>query len=77
MSEKPKNPDTKENNIENEKMELFVDVISTKITNSLNAKYFAGSYIANKMEIVWQPFDYRPIITEWEKRQGTTTTKNE
>jgi hypothetical protein len=64
---------------EKEKMELLVDVIKgeTKTSNSLNAKYFAGNKLALKMGIKWQPFDYGPIITEWENRQGTTTTKVE
>lgn len=49
-----------------EKMELLVDVIGTN-SNSLNAKYFAGNYLADEMKIYWQPFDYTPIIKRWEE----------
>lgn len=61
---------------EGKKMELLIDVISgTNTSNSLNAKYFAGNLLADKMKINWLPFDYTPIIKEWDNRKGTTTTK--
>lgn len=66
-----------ENLSERKRMEFLVDVISgTNTSNSLNAKYFAGNKLTEKMGITWQPFDYRPIIegySNWKK--GTTTTK--
>lgn len=66
-----------ENLSEDNKMEFSVAVISgTNTSNSLNAKYFAGNKLVEKMNITWQPFDYGPIIerySNWEK--GTTTTK--
>jgi len=58
---------------EEKKVELLVDVIN--ISNSLNAKYFAGNYLAEKMGISWQPFDYRPILIKWQETKDTIPTK--
>lgn len=60
-----------------EKMELLLDVIDpeTKTSNSLNAKYFAGNILAEKMGINWQPFYYEPIQNKWEETKGTIPAK--
>ncbi len=60
---------------EEKKMELLVDVISINISNSLNAKYFAGNILAEKMGVSWQPFDYGPILNKWKETKDTIPTK--
>ena len=61
---------------EEKKMVLLVDVLSTNISNSLNAKYFAGNLLAEKMRISWQPFDYRPILEKWGGKQKIRFPQN-
>lgn len=63
--------------IDKEKMELLLDVIDpeTKTSNSLNAKYFAGNILAEKMVINWQPFDYKPIQNKWQEIKDTIPAK--
>lgn len=63
--------------IDKEKMELLLDVIDpeTKTSNSLNAKYFAGNILAEKMGINWQPFNYEPIQIKWQEIKDTIPAK--
>lgn len=60
---------------EEKKMELLVDVLSININNSLNAKYFAGNILAEKLGVSWQPFDYVPILKKWQETKNTIPTK--
>lgn len=60
---------------EENRMELLLDVLKPNISNSLNAKYLAGNILAKKLNIAWEPFNYKPITEKANNRKGTTTTK--